>query len=490
LTVSGSTFSRNAAGGNGGAGPKSGRGYGGAIYLGESAASASVSGTAFAGNTVGGDGGEGRFSGAGDGGAIAGEGGTGPLTVTASAFTGNGAGGQHGNGLRSGSGSGGAIRSLESLTITDSTFSGNAAGGQGSAGFGGAVTSLGDVGPLAITGSTFTGNDAGGQGGFGRGGAIEVSSTSGQSASITDSTLVGNAAGGGSGSGYGGAIDAFEMSSLILSSVTISSNEVGVGGAGAGINSAISAMSLAGAVTARATIVSGNTGAANCDAPAVATSYSLEGPTSGDTSCGFDLPSADPHLEPLADNGGSTETQALPAASPAVDVVPVAVCPTSVDQRGEPRPDYGEPFCDAGAFELQSPPPPPAGSESPRGSGAPPPKAVEFSLRVEQEALRKLLRTGKLVIVARVGGAARMALTGRAKVSVKNGRSGRARFVTIFEPKIVSFARSGKKRVALALSPGGRDELRHLSRLRVLIVGEVTDATEDTRGKRVALTLR
>jgi hypothetical protein len=68
------------------------------------------------------------------------------------------------------------------------------------------------------------------------------------------------------------------------------------------------------------------------------------------------LPSADPELEALANNGGPTATQALPASSPAVDAVPVAKCPTKVDQRGEPRPDNGEAFCDVGAFELQDPP--------------------------------------------------------------------------------------------------------------------------------------
>lgn len=36
--------------------------------------------------------------------------------------------------------------------------------------------------------------------------------------------------------------------------------------------------------------------------------------------------------------------------------MPVAKCPTKVDQRGEPRPDNGKSVCDVGAFELQDPP--------------------------------------------------------------------------------------------------------------------------------------
>ena len=63
-----------------------------------------------------------------------------------------------------------------------------------------------------------------------------------------------------------------------------------------------------------------------------------------------------PELDPLHDNGGPTETQALPAGSPAVDAVPVAQCPTKVDQRGMPRPDNGKGVCDVGAYELQDPP--------------------------------------------------------------------------------------------------------------------------------------
>jgi hypothetical protein len=55
---------------------------------------------------------------------------------------------------------------------------------------------------------------------------------------------------------------------------------------------------------------------------------------------------ADPQLAALADNGGPTETMALAAGSPAIDVG--TSCPDT-DQRGMPR--NGP--CDAGAFEYQ-----------------------------------------------------------------------------------------------------------------------------------------
>jgi len=72
------------------------------------------------------------------------------------------------------------------------------------------------------------------------------------------------------------------------------------------------------------------------------------------------------NLDPagLKDNGGPTDTIALEPNSEAVEFIPVADCtdqsmPTPIaltdDQRGDPRPDPGNPnFCSAGAFELQT----------------------------------------------------------------------------------------------------------------------------------------
>jgi hypothetical protein len=54
-------------------------------------------------------------------------------------------------------------------------------------------------------------------------------------------------------------------------------------------------------------------------------------------------------LGPLADNGGPTQTHALPLGSPAIDVVPAPLCEATADQRGVARPQG--PGCDVGAFE-------------------------------------------------------------------------------------------------------------------------------------------
>ena len=75
-----------------------------------------------------------------------------------------------------------------------------------------------------------------------------------------------------------------------------------------------------------------------------------------------DKPATDPLLKPLANNGGLTETHALPsvligdpATSPAIDSADNIRCPNN-DQRGSLRPDDGNGNgnydCDVGAYEL------------------------------------------------------------------------------------------------------------------------------------------
>jgi hypothetical protein len=333
-----------------------------------SAGTVSITGLTLSHGQAGGAGGAAASSGSGDGGAIY-DNSSGSLTVTDCTFSHNAAGGTGGAGDSSGEGIGGAISDEGggSLTVTDSTFAANVAGGPGGAGdfsgegFGGAINAQ-EFGSLAVTGSTFTNNVAGGAGGAGTssgvgdGGAI-FAQAFGQFAGlgpqlISDSTLFANRAGGaggggsGSGAGLGGALDA--SFPVTVQSSTVDGNSVGSAGGSAG-----SGIFDASDVSAAATIVSANTGASNCDSPVGSTSFSLEGPSSADTSCGFDLSSADPQLGPLQNNGGPTETQALPSTSPAIGRVPISACPTSVDQRGLPRPDAGEQVCDVGAYEYQ-----------------------------------------------------------------------------------------------------------------------------------------
>ncbi len=60
----------------------------------------------------------------------------------------------------------------------------------------------------------------------------------------------------------------------------------------------------------------------------------------------------DPNLGALSDNGGPTQTMALPADSPAINAGDADTC-TAADQRGYARVEN----CDIGAFENQAPPP-------------------------------------------------------------------------------------------------------------------------------------
>jgi predicted outer membrane repeat protein len=116
-------------------------------------------------------------------------------------------------------------------------------------------------------------------------------------------------------------------------------------------------------------------GGENCDVGGATTSsYSY----STDDSCAFTgtgdtEDGADPQLDPLASNGGPTQTRAPAATSPLVDAIPEADCnPDGVttDQRGVDRPQG--PGCDIGAVELVPPPPPPPPTTAPSPTTAPP----------------------------------------------------------------------------------------------------------------------
>jgi CSLREA domain-containing protein len=74
----------------------------------------------------------------------------------------------------------------------------------------------------------------------------------------------------------------------------------------------------------------------------------------------------------LENNGGPTRTLALQTGSPAIDAIPIGMCPAT-DQRGFPRPDHdsddstGVLACDIGAFEFGAvaPTPTPTPSRTP-----------------------------------------------------------------------------------------------------------------------------
>src|ERR1700730_14736243 len=239
---------------------------------------------------------------------------------------------------------GGAIygQAGTTLKVTADTFSNNDSGGTAG---GGGILSLGTT---AVERSTFTGNSGD------MGGAIMVGTPAIAlgSLSVVNSTFTGNTA-----ASFGNAIKNF--STAFVTSSTLSDNPSSTGDG---------SISSTGTFTLQNSIVADGT-PNNCSAagPITDGGHNISWP---DTSCpGLNV---DPNLGPLANNGGPTQTLALPAGSPAVDGVPAtgASCfPT--DQRGVTRPQG--PNCDVGAFELQVAPTPTPVPPSPTGAPVPGP---------------------------------------------------------------------------------------------------------------------
>ena len=115
---------------------------------------------------------------------------------------------------------------------------------------------------------------------------------------------------------------------------------------------------------------------------------------------------------------------------------------------------------------------------------------LNLSLGIGREPLSKLLRSGELVVTARVNAPAKVALLGNAALKVPGRGRGRTRLVTVFKGKTVSFIESGERKVTLVLSEKGREALRGLSKLRLSIAGKATGTAGETMTQTVALTLQ
>ena len=219
---------------------------------------------------------------------------------------------------------GGAVASSASgaiFSISGSTFESNS-----SVYGGGALYPNG--GSTSVEGSTFLNNSAD------TGGAIHSNATS---VAVTNSTFSGNSA------SNHGAIDSrvgsitVQYSTFYNNSSTRYGDSLGSQSYGAG-----------GTLSVGNSILSG-TSYDNCDQTdgfvsdlGNNLSWPIENNCPGTR--------ADPLLDTLASNGGSTQTLALLAGSPAVDTANVETCPAT-DQRGVSRPQGAG--CDIGAFESQ-----------------------------------------------------------------------------------------------------------------------------------------
>jgi predicted outer membrane repeat protein len=224
------------------------------------------------------------------------------------------------------------------VSITNSTLSANQA-----TAYAGAVYNF--SGTMNITTSTRSGNSAADRGGA----AYNNSGTM----NITNSTLSGNST-----PSRGGGI--YSLGTLKLLNSTLSGNSATTGGGGIYFRD--------GTVEVQNTIIAENTGTAGPNLYNYSPSFTslgnnligdddggngftngVNGDLVGDT-----ISPLDPLLGALSNNGGTTQTRALLAGSPAIDAGDDTACAASpvnaVDQRGTARPQGTH--CDIGAFEV------------------------------------------------------------------------------------------------------------------------------------------
>jgi hypothetical protein len=243
---------------------------------------------------------------------------------------------------------GAGIHNGGTLTISNFTVSANIASDSGGG--------IENGGTLTIKNSTVSGNIANASCNrpplvvcIGLGGGILNQAK----ITIINSTITGNQ------SLRGGAI--YNRGALTISNTTIAENSVTTGSTG---NGGIVSANSSGAATAtlQNSIVAKNM-RRNCTGTMTSFGYNL----SSDGTCNFsgsgDMNYTDAMLGALQNNGGPTDTMALPSASPAVDAGNPSGCTDGLgnllmtDQRGKPRPDTEDTGgCDIGAYEFQSAP--------------------------------------------------------------------------------------------------------------------------------------
>ena len=269
---------------------------------------------------------------------------TGTLSITQSTFSGNSA-----------TSFGGALLLHNGASISNSTFSANNETTSGFDQGGGAIWT--DGGGTNVTGSTFSANTAAGNGG-GIYADNNLSSTD-TTLNVLNSTFSNNSA-----SNSGAVLTGFGSAVAMITNSTFSGNFTG-GSPGGSVGNASSGLFI----VSNSILAGGNGGHGNCGgAPIMDGGYNISDDESGaDQLCGFTGVGANgqtlgdgvvANLDPdgLENNGGPTQTIALGFPSPAIDAIPIGLCPLT-DQRGFTRADPGDngnpnPACDIGAFEA------------------------------------------------------------------------------------------------------------------------------------------
>jgi Thrombospondin type 3 repeat len=242
---------------------------------------------------------------------------------------------------------GGGIRTLETTTLTRVAVSDNS-----TSSFGGGISLLAsDGGSLTITQSLIEGNSAGGAATAGGVDAADGDGVVDPNVTITNSTITGNTA---TGTSSSGGLTAFNAGAHILIQNSTIAQNTGTTAANLIANN--------GTVSLRSSIVGDPLGGdPNCavlsSGTLVSTGFNIDEDNTCNSNQTTDL-DVDPQLIALADNGGLTETMAIPSTSAATDGGIAAVGVTT-DQRGVPRPTNlanpnaaGGDGTDIGAFEV------------------------------------------------------------------------------------------------------------------------------------------
>ena len=235
--------------------------------------------------------------------------------------------------------SGGGIANDGATSVIDTTFAGNIAT------FAAAIDS--GHGTLTVRNSTFSGNRA--QADTGATGAIANHFAT---VTVSNSTFSANSVTGSLGAG---AISNYDRGALTVSNSTFFANSATGGSSAGGI------LNFGGGhVTVANTLIAGGLSGENCVGDSVAAESTTN--LADDASCGPSFAqrtTAEIHIGPLANHGGSTQTHALLPGSVAIDAGDPAVCAappvSNRDQQRRPRPVDGDgkgAVCDIGSVEF------------------------------------------------------------------------------------------------------------------------------------------
>lgn len=257
-------------------------------------------------------------------------------------------------------GSGGGIFDDGILIVTDSTISDNTINASTADPFGvvgGGITTLGSLNldGSSIVGNTITNNQGGAEGGGLFAGTSKVAQAA---AELTNSTIADNTVQGTT-QGNGGGFD-LDRANSSMNFCTIDGNTASSNGGGIGIETLNDATTAN--LAMKNSLIAANNAATGPDiaGPVTTGGYNLvqnladmqfNGPANDQQTdlSGDRYPSLHLATQPR-NNGGPTPTIALQTGSPAINVIPIASCGASTDQRGSKRPQHNA--CDIGAYEY------------------------------------------------------------------------------------------------------------------------------------------